>query len=164
MSNISNKQRRPGGDMTRNCGKIWQPDIVDVEISTEPRPRQIKMVHQRLEEDHSRQMEQAQRQAKADAERVQMRSEAEIADFRATISRLEVDLVKVNSQYVSFVTMRTDSVLTGKQSQDPGTTGTPGNVGRAARGANTRSPGSAWATQSLRVQLVGRGHETQRGQ
>ena len=56
----------------------------------------MKMARQHLEDDHSRQMDQVQRQAKADAERVQMRSEAEVADFRATVSRLEVDLMKVN--------------------------------------------------------------------
>lgn len=63
---------------------------------TETRSRQSKMTQQRLEEGHARQMEHVQRQAKADAERVRMRSEAEVADFRATISRLEVDLMKVN--------------------------------------------------------------------
>lgn len=63
---------------------------------TEPRSRQAKMTQQRFEDDHSRQLEQAQRQAKADAERIRMRSEAEVADFRATISRLEVDLMKVS--------------------------------------------------------------------
>lgn len=55
-------------------------------------------------------MEQAQRQAKADAERARMRSEAEIADLRATISRLEVDLMKVNAQCVSYMTRDTNGV------------------------------------------------------
>lgn len=80
------------------------------------------MLQQRLEEDHSRQMEQVRRQAKADAERVRMRSEAEAADLRATISRLEVDLMKVNPQqhmpglHVGYVTMHADTVSTGKRS------------------------------------------------
>lgn len=36
--------------------------------------------------------------AQSEADRVQRRAEAETADFKATISRLEVDLMKVCSQ------------------------------------------------------------------
>lgn len=57
--------------------------------------RQLKLARQHLEKDHSQQMEQVQRQAREDVERSQMRSEAEIADLRATISRHEVNLMKV---------------------------------------------------------------------
>jgi len=42
-----------------------------------------------------RQLETARRLAQSEAERVQRRAEAERADLKATISRLEVDLMKV---------------------------------------------------------------------
>lgn len=58
--------------------------------------RQAKMAQQRSEQDYSRKIEQLQHQAKADVDRLRMRSEAEVADCRATISRLEVDLLKVS--------------------------------------------------------------------
>lgn len=54
------------------------------------------MAQQRSEQNHSRKVEQLQDQAKVDVDRLRMRSEAEVADYRATISRLEVDLLKVS--------------------------------------------------------------------
>ena len=116
---------------------------------TEPHSRQTKVTQQRLEEDHSRQMEQVQRQAKADTERFRMRSEAEVADFRATISRLEVDLMKVNHTtrqgyaMVTWGAMCSDGVLTGEQDQGAGAAGAPRDAGRTGGAANPRSPGSA---------------------
>ncbi|KAK1761140.1 intracellular protein transport protein USO1 [Echria macrotheca] len=48
------------------------------------------------EDELQRQMETQRKAAELDAERVRRRSEAEKADFKATISRLEVDLMKAN--------------------------------------------------------------------
>ncbi|KAM5380419.1 hypothetical protein ACJZ2D_003521 [Fusarium nematophilum] len=46
------------------------------------------------EADHQKQLAQARKAAEADAERIQRRTDAEMADLKATISRLEVDLMK----------------------------------------------------------------------
>ncbi|KZL78991.1 intracellular protein transport protein [Colletotrichum incanum] len=46
------------------------------------------------QEEHRRQLEQARKTAESDADRVRHRAEADVADLKATISRLEVDLMK----------------------------------------------------------------------
>ncbi|KAK0390032.1 hypothetical protein NLU13_3605 [Sarocladium strictum] len=48
------------------------------------------------DEDHEQQLAQVKKTVEQDAERVQRRTQAEIADLKATISRLEVDLMKAN--------------------------------------------------------------------
>jgi len=58
---------------------------------------QLRATQQRLEDDHKRQVEQIRHAADVESERYRRRSEAEVADLRATISRLEVDLMKVCS-------------------------------------------------------------------
>ncbi|OBR03707.1 Intracellular protein transport protein [Colletotrichum higginsianum IMI 349063] len=45
-------------------------------------------------EEHRKQLEQARKTAESDADRVRHRAEADMADLKATISRLEVDLMK----------------------------------------------------------------------
>lgn len=77
-------------------------------MATDLVPRQAKTAQQRSEQDHSRKIEQLQHQAKADADRLRMRSEAEVADCRATISRLEVDLLKVRRLIFPGVRRRAD--------------------------------------------------------
>ncbi|CCF35377.1 hypothetical protein CH063_01294 [Colletotrichum higginsianum] len=49
-------------------------------------------------EEHRKQLEQARKTAESDADRVRHRAEADMADLKATISRLEVDLMKVSRQ------------------------------------------------------------------
>ncbi|CAM1509246.1 Fc.00g029850.m01.CDS01 [Cosmosporella sp. VM-42] len=50
--------------------------------------------------DHQKQLVQARKMAEAEAERLQRRTEAEKADLRATISRFEVDLIKVRNNAI----------------------------------------------------------------
>ncbi|KAK5997388.1 Intracellular protein transport protein USO1 [Cladobotryum mycophilum] len=52
---------------------------------------------------HKAQLVQTQKIAEAEAERLQQRTEAEMADLRATISRLEVDLVKATKSKVQEI-------------------------------------------------------------
>ena len=46
--------------------------------------------------DHQHDLTQVRKTAQAETDRAQLRIEAETADLRATISRLEVDLIKVS--------------------------------------------------------------------
>ncbi|KAM7206211.1 intracellular protein transport protein USO1 [Rhypophila sp. PSN 637] len=50
----------------------------------------------KIQREHGSKLEQLRKAAESDAERVRRRSEAEKADLKATISRLEVDLMKAN--------------------------------------------------------------------
>lgn len=58
--------------------------------------RRLQQQSRVKEEDLGRQLETARRLAQSEAERLQRRTEAEKADLKATISRLEVDLMKVS--------------------------------------------------------------------
>ncbi|EFW98969.1 arginine methyltransferase [Grosmannia clavigera kw1407] len=62
----------------------------------EEQMQQTRAERQKEKADWQRQMEQARKAAEADAARAQRRFEAEMADLRATSSRLEVDLLKAN--------------------------------------------------------------------
>lgn len=55
----------------------------------------LRAEHNVKEAELQRQIEYVRKTAEAEATRVQRRAEAEMADLRATISRLEVDLMKV---------------------------------------------------------------------
>lgn len=55
------------------------------------------------EGDFQKQLTQARKAAEAEAERVQRRKEAETADLKATISRLEVDLMKVRDGWYGII-------------------------------------------------------------
>ncbi|KAJ3462743.1 hypothetical protein MRS44_007529 [Fusarium solani] len=55
---------------------------------------QLKAQQTAMENEHQKQLAQARKAAEADAERIQRRTDAEIADLKATISRLEVDIMK----------------------------------------------------------------------
>lgn len=57
--------------------------------------RRLQQQNRLKEEDLGRQLETARRLAQSEAERLQRRTEAEKADLKATISRLEVDVMKV---------------------------------------------------------------------
>lgn len=59
---------------------------------------QLRLAHQRSEDENKRQLEQLRHSTDAEAERYRRRAEAEIADLHATISRLEVDLLRVSTQ------------------------------------------------------------------
>lgn len=58
------------------------------------------------QEEHLKQLEQARKTAEADADRVRHRAEADMADLKATISRLEVDLMKVSYEELVQSTIR----------------------------------------------------------
>lgn len=63
--------------------------------------------------DHEQKLAQARKAAGVDAERLQRRTEAEVADLKATISRLEVDLMKVIlTRYQPPLDKDTDQVAT----------------------------------------------------
>lgn len=47
---------------------------------------------------YQKDLAQARKTAQAETDRAQLRAEAETADLRATISRLEVDLIKVSAR------------------------------------------------------------------
>lgn len=47
--------------------------------------------------DHEKQVAQVRKTVEIEAERIHRRTEAEVADLRATISRLEVDVMKVRA-------------------------------------------------------------------
>jgi uncharacterized membrane protein YqiK len=71
--------------------------------------RQLEQVRteQRFKEEESqRQIEYARKQAEAEAGRLRWRAEASIADLKATISRLEVDLMKVRRYIMPAVSRR----------------------------------------------------------
>lgn len=53
-----------------------------------------------LQRQFQNQLEQARKAAEGEAEKLQRRTEAEKADLKATISRLEVDLIKVSSSAI----------------------------------------------------------------
>lgn len=55
----------------------------------------LRAEHKAKEAELQRQVDYVRKTAEAEAARIQRRSEAEMADLRATISRLEVDLMKV---------------------------------------------------------------------
>jgi len=57
--------------------------------------RKWQHTQQIREEEHKKQLDHARKLAESDAERFQRRTEADMADLKATISRLEVDLMKV---------------------------------------------------------------------
>nr|XP_036584310.1 intracellular protein transport protein [Colletotrichum truncatum]KAF6793699.1 intracellular protein transport protein [Colletotrichum truncatum] len=64
---------------------------------------QMGQIQQRAEaqaasqaEEHRKQLDQARKAAESDADRIRHRAEADMADLKATISRLEVDLMKVS--------------------------------------------------------------------
>ncbi|KAL0940807.1 intracellular protein transport protein [Colletotrichum truncatum] len=65
---------------------------------------QMGQIQQRAEaqaasqaEEHRKQLDQARKAAESDADRIRHRAEADMADLKATISRLEVDLMKVRT-------------------------------------------------------------------
>lgn len=55
----------------------------------------LRVDHHTKEAELQRQIEYVRKTAEAEAARIQRRAEADMADLRATISRLEVDLMKV---------------------------------------------------------------------
>jgi hypothetical protein len=57
--------------------------------------RKIRGEHSRAIQDHQQQLEQLQRTADGNAERTRKRTEAEIADLKNIIRKLEADLEKV---------------------------------------------------------------------
>lgn len=63
--------------------------------------RRLQQQNRLKEEELGRQLQSARRLAQSEAERAQRRAEAERADLKATISRLEVDLMKVGHSICS---------------------------------------------------------------
>ncbi|WXC66749.1 hypothetical protein SNK03_012529 [Fusarium graminearum] len=55
---------------------------------------------------HQKQLEQVRKAAEAEAEKIRRRTDAEIADLKATISRLEVDLMKSQKEHNMLQTLR----------------------------------------------------------
>lgn len=75
--------------------KAFRASLRASSIGTKHDIRQTRVEHQKHRSDLQRQMEQVQKAADAEMARLQRRFAAEMADVRATSSRLEVDLLKV---------------------------------------------------------------------
>ncbi|KAB5528190.1 p115 like vesicle tethering protein [Coniochaeta sp. 2T2.1] len=73
-----------------------EEEIRKLQQEREAEMRRLQQQNRLKEEEFGRQSEAARRQAQSEAERVQRRAEAEKADLKATISRLEVDLMKAS--------------------------------------------------------------------
>ncbi|KAJ2985409.1 hypothetical protein NUW58_g5544 [Xylaria curta] len=80
----------------------------------------LRVEHNAKEAELQRQIEYVRKTAEAEAARVQRRAEAEMADLRATISRLEVDLMKANkakTQEVEAAREKLNSKLSAEESK-----------------------------------------------
>ncbi|SPJ82172.1 related to transport protein USO1 [Fusarium torulosum] len=67
---------------------------------------QLRSQQTALESDHQKKLEQVRKTSEAEAEKVKRRTDAEIADLKATISRLEVVLMKSQKEYNELQTLR----------------------------------------------------------
>ncbi|KAF5673067.1 USO1-like transporter [Fusarium heterosporum] len=67
---------------------------------------QLRSQQTASENDHQKQVEQLRKQAEAEAEKIRRRTDAEVADLKATISRLEVVLMKSQKEYSELQTLR----------------------------------------------------------
>ena len=65
---------------------------------------QLRSQQSAQDSNHQKQLEQIRKIAEAEAEKIRRRTDAEIADLKATISRLEVDLMKVRALPFPFET------------------------------------------------------------
>ncbi|KAI0006412.1 arginine methyltransferase [Xylariaceae sp. FL0662B] len=74
----------------------YQRQLERVRKEAENVAESIHAEHRAKEAELQRQLEYVRKTAEAEAARIQRRSDAEMADLRATISRLEVDLMKAN--------------------------------------------------------------------
>jgi DNA anti-recombination protein RmuC len=75
--------------------------------------RTAESAAERLKQDHQRQIEYLQNTTEAATERTRKRTEAEIADLRSSVNRLEADLTKVSN--LNTVVWRIANERPGKQ-------------------------------------------------
>ncbi|KAM5509556.1 Intracellular protein transport protein USO1 [Fusarium oxysporum f. sp. phaseoli] len=73
---------------------------------------QLRSQQTAQESDHQKQLEQVRKAAEAEAEKIRRRTDAEVADLKANISRLEVVLMKVRACYPSHYGLYECSRLT----------------------------------------------------
>ncbi|KAM0206749.1 hypothetical protein ACHAQD_012304 [Fusarium lateritium] len=71
---------------------------------------QLRSQQTALESDHQKKLEQMRKTGEAEAEKIRRRTDAEIADFKATISRLEVVLMKSQKEYNELQTLRKNDI------------------------------------------------------
>lgn len=89
-------KRRVRRILTRPHGRVLRSQQLAKEADQERRISSMQAELMANEANHASDLAQARRAAEAEAERAQLRAEAEVADLRATISRLEVDVMKAN--------------------------------------------------------------------
>ncbi len=84
----------------------------------------LRVEHNTREAELQRQVDYVRKTAEAEAARVQRRAEAEMADLRATISRLEVDIMKVcATNHLVNDAGEIANLYTGQEGQDTGNRG-----------------------------------------
>ncbi|KAF5019663.1 hypothetical protein F66182_8325 [Fusarium sp. NRRL 66182] len=71
---------------------------------------QLRAQQTAQQNDYQKQLEQARKAAQAEAEKIKRRADAEIADLKATISRLEVDLMKAQKEYNGLQTQHRSDI------------------------------------------------------
>lgn len=84
--------------------------------------------HQKDTEEVRKQTDEGRRRRQSEADRSSRRAEAEKADLKATISRLEVDLMKVRSCSTGRLAMQYTDRVTGEQEQVPRPAGGQGDL------------------------------------
>lgn len=92
--------------MTNGCmhSKL-QAQLASKENDHRKQIAQLQTQQTAKDSEHQKQLVQVRKGAEAEAERVQRRKDAEMADLRATISRLEVDVLKVLSPLHVWMTL-----------------------------------------------------------
>lgn len=86
----------------RSKDEAYQKQLEAIREESKIAAKKIQDEHGAKEAELQRQLEYVRKTTEAEVMRVQRRSEAEKADLRATISRLEVDLMKVRSGLYSI--------------------------------------------------------------
>ncbi|KAK3946220.1 p115 like vesicle tethering protein [Diplogelasinospora grovesii] len=97
-ANLTQQLAREQADHQRSRAEITRLKSINdaLQRNHEEEIRGLLAAQRAKEEELQRQMDAVRKTAEHDAERVKRRSEAERADLKATISRLEVDLMKAN--------------------------------------------------------------------
>ena len=73
----------------------YQRQLEQAQKAAEANAERVRAEHDRTKQDYQRQLEHVQKTAEANAERVRRRTDAEIADLQRKVERLEAELAKV---------------------------------------------------------------------
>ncbi|KAK2041139.1 hypothetical protein LZ31DRAFT_473051 [Colletotrichum somersetense] len=105
---LEQQHKRQLDDVQKNAAFRITSLEQELKTQADQAERAAKIQAASQQEEHRKQLEQARRAAESDADRVRHRAEADMADLKATISRLEVDLMKVSMRsrhrtYFNFI-------------------------------------------------------------